>query len=110
MDLKLFPGFETTEINTQPEDNSTYGQVGATILPRGNSVPYNIGVAAYNKDKQQVSKTYISTEDRNTHMYAFFNPFAQMPCTNIELLDGEYSIVPIIDAFGYDVPAWGSEV
>lgn len=110
MELKLFPGFETTEINTQPENNSTYGLVGATIHPRGNSVPYNVGVAAYNKDKQQVSKTYLSAEDNNTHLYAFFNPFATMPCRDIELLDGEYSIVPIIDAFGYDVPAWGSEI
>ena len=108
--LRLFPEFETTKITSQPEDGKGLGTVSASIFPRGYSVPYYVGVAAYNTKKELVSKTYYTPDESNQRMYGFFNTFDEMPCRELEIIDGTYSIVPIINAFGYDVPAWGAEV
>ena len=113
MELKLFPDFEKTVITKEPGDHSGYGTVKANIMPRGNSVPYIVGVAAYNKDNALIDKTYYTTDsngDYGEHMYGFFNTFDSLACNEIFVLDGTYKIVPLINAFGYDVPAWGNEV
>ena len=109
--LNLFPSFETTaagDAYEQVDDyyrRTGYAAVDAVAYPRGNSVPFKVGMAAYNHKKELVSKTYISTFDKASHTYSFFNTFSEMPYT-VPLLSGEYQIVPILDVFGYDVPVW----
>lgn len=119
MSLLLFPEFEKTTIQKQPVDGSNAPcPVSSTVFPRGNSLPYVVGVAAYNAKNQLVSKTYITADktlpenDRNyrkEHSYSVFNTYDELPCNDINILDGTYKIVPLINAFGTDVPCWGAE-
>lgn len=113
MSLLLFPEFEKTQVTKQPEDSHNVGTVEAKALPHGNSLPYVVGLAAYNKDKQLVYKTYNTLLSGDSyareHTYSFFSTYDELPAS-LSVLDGTYSIVPLINAFGYDVPAWGSEV
>ena len=109
--LSLFPSFETTaagDAYEQVDDYyrpTGYSLVDAVAYPRGNSVPFKVGMAAYNYKKELVSKTYTSTLDKTSHIYSFVNTFDELPYT-LPLLSGEYQIVPILDVFGYDVPVW----
>lgn len=110
--LKLFPEFEKTmtgepydQMTTYPPRRTGYSLVDATAYPRGNSVPFTVGMAVYNYKKELVSKTYTSTLDNKSHMYSFLNTFAELPYT-LALLSGEYQVVPLLEVFGYDVPVW----
>ncbi|MBR3091598.1 MAG: hypothetical protein IKG99_01100 [Bacteroidaceae bacterium] len=115
--LKLFPDFETTVVTQQPESNNSLSStVKADIFPRGYSLPYVVGLAAYNSKKELVSKNYetpIEGEEWNgrnhEHTYSFFNSYEQLS-SDVEVIDGTYTIVPLIKAFGYDVPVFSSGV
>ncbi len=110
--LKLFPDFEKTmsdepydQVDTYSGRRTGYCLINGTVYPRGNSVPFKVGMAVYNYKKEMVSKSYTSTLDNDTHMYSFLNTFDELPYT-LPLLSGEYEVVPLLDVFGYDVPVW----
>ncbi len=110
MKLSLFPEFQKTQVTQAPEDGIDTGFLSATIFPRGNSVPFVLGLGLYNADKELVSLRYDAATDGQPHMYSFFNTFAELPYEGIRILDGTNYLVPVISAFGYDVPAWGHEI
>lgn len=106
MMLRLFPEFNTIEAGTpylyKYDNNLQLNRVDAKVLPRGNSIPFKVGMAAYNYKDEMVSKTY------GPDMYSFFNTFDELPCS-LPLLCGRYNLVPILNVLGYDVPVWEAQ-
>ena len=108
VELRLFPEFAPTEAETPYFHNDIFtpansmNHVDAKVLPQGKSLPFKVGLAAYNYKDQMVCKTY------GRDMYSFFNPFPELSCT-LPLLSGRYTLVPILNVLGYDVPVWGAK-
>ena len=109
-DLNLFPSFEQTDVEVK--DNTISRLVPAqyaekTIKPRGYSLPWYVGVGAYDKDGNLVSKwyNYSSGNVEVRGKYSAFNLFTEANGT-LQLYDGEYKIVPLVEVMGYDVPVW----
>lgn len=115
VELKLFPDFETNVVTQQPVSGKNFtSTVMADIFPRGYSLPYVVGLAAYNAKKELVSKSYKTpiegeSSRNHEHTYAFYNTYEKLS-SQVEVMDGTYSIVPLIRAFGYDVPVFSSGV
>ena len=101
--LHLFPDFEKVEIVKPPVDGRQgAGGLEAKLKPRGLSVPCVVGLSAYNWKKERVYESYGD-------VYAFYNTFDEQ-ISPLRIVDGKYSIVPLISMFGVDIPAWGYEV
>ncbi len=119
MDLNLFPKFDPTAIEKRDknysknggwnwgygERNAMYGQCADVIVkPRDLSAPYYIGTAVYHHhglDKKLILKAYYEKQ-----MYSFFNSYKETPVITLPLYQGKFSIVPLINVLGFDVPAW----
>ena len=125
VDLTLFPKFDQTEIKYYDlyteASPGYYNLLEVNVFPRGNSVPFYVGAAIYSEPlpstgKQElVRANYKDFEDRpyrvnggEERMYSFFNPYDQSRYFFFDLIDGVYTIVPIIKVLGYDVPVWDS--
>lgn len=113
MTLKLFPEFEKTLITKKEktyreekwhgsEPCGVYGYYAETVVrPRGLSVPYYVGAAVYDSDKNYIVGSYY-----NDQMFSFFNAYDKTDHFDLPLFHGKFYIVPIINVFGYRVPAW----
>ena len=107
MKLTVFPEFEDIEVTQKARDTKEKGNVGAKIFPRGNSLPFKVGLAAYKPDNtgkmQLIDKVY------GTEMYGFNSTFPEQQNV-VDLLDGTYTLCPVISAFDYDVPVWEKKI
>ena len=108
--LNLFPSFDPSDVEVK--DNTISRLVPAqyvekTIKPRGYCLPWYVGMGAYDKDGNLVSKwyNYSSGNDETRAKYSAFNQFTEVNGA-LQLYDGEYKIVPLIDVLDYDVPVW----
>ena len=103
MMLRLFPEFNTVEAG-EPYMNYQSGlnYTDAKVFPHGNSLPFKVGLAAYNYKEEMVAKAY------GTDMYSVFNTYAELPIT-MPMLCGRYNLVPILNVLGYDVPVWNAQ-
>jgi len=115
VDLTVFPQFENPNIlnlGTQKiDDKRSVGIATVGVSPRGNSLPFTIGAAAYNAKHELVSSSTKDLLTNRSPMYSFFYTFDEAQYS-LPLLDGLYTIVPTVSAFGVTVPAWsaGTEV
>lgn len=107
MKLTVFPEFEDIEVTQKANDGKEKGNFGAKIFPRGNSLPFKVGLAAYKPDNtgkmQLIDKVY------GTEMYGFNRTFPEQQNV-VDLLDGTYTLCPVISAFDYDVPVWEKKI
>lgn len=133
MSIQLFPDFEKSTIGTPslsfdvhfPFVDNFYRQSGDTtfyysrptpfykvpytVRPRALSLPCTIGARVYNEAKEVCGTTYYGTagdEDKDqSHLYSLFQTFDEISYT-MPMLDGKYTIVPLINMFGADIPVW----
>ena len=108
-DLTVFPSFETSVL--EKIDESVWGTAHVNVFPRGKSLPFYVGIAAYDEQKRLYSRNYANynPEAPGTFLYGLNNTTDQLNC-QVDLADGNYSVVPVIRVLGYDVPAWGNEI
>ena len=110
INLNLFPSYESLEtsltptsyrVGTHERDLQVPGNyVHTTVRPRGLTPPYYLGAAVYNDKKELLHKAYY-----NDKMFSFFSSYDQVEF-DLPLYDGKFTVVPLINVFGYDVPAW----
>ncbi len=101
--LLLFPEFEDIQITKEVVDNTQEGSMSAKIFPRGLSVPYYVGLGLYKPGAD--GKMKLIKRRYGDKMYGFLDTFAEQE-NSIDLLDGTYTICPVISAFSLDVPVW----
>lgn len=81
----------------------SHPEVDATIYPQGSCVGWLLGVAVYNGEKKLIEYNYIHDKGN----YSLWNPWTEAKL-RVRLLDGNYTVCPIIYCFGYHVPAWSA--
>lgn len=127
VDLTLFPKFGQTEIKfyeTYTEGSFPYRNIlEVNVNPRGNSVPYYVGAGLYFSESEEAKKqaAYVSFDDfidqpyfvngGDKRMYSFFNNYDHGRFFFFPY-DGLYTVVPVINVLGYNVPVWdvGKEI